>query len=91
MLRQAEATVGGEALGGNIISMTHRFSDILAALWLMELRPGHGDAAMPVMDIIPLFETIQDLAHAHEMVEEMLRDRRLPRATCSGAGTCRSS
>ncbi len=31
-----------EALGGNIISMTHRFSDILAALWLMELRPGHG-------------------------------------------------
>jgi phosphoenolpyruvate carboxylase len=74
VLRQAEAAVGGEALGGNIISMTHRFSDILAALWLMELRPGHGDAPMPVMDIIPLFETIHDLAHAHEMVEEMLRD-----------------
>ncbi len=50
VLRQAGETVGGEALGGNIISMTHRFSDILAALWLMELRPrlwraadaGHG-------------------------------------------------
>jgi phosphoenolpyruvate carboxylase len=74
VLRQAEATLGGEALGGHIISMTHRFSDILAALWLMELRPGHGSAPMPVMDIIPLFETIRDLAHAHEMLEDMLHD-----------------
>jgi phosphoenolpyruvate carboxylase len=74
VLRHAAATVGGEALGGNIISMTHRFSDLLAALWLMELRPGGGAASMPSMDIIPLFETIHDLAHAHEMVEDMLHD-----------------
>jgi len=74
VLRQAASTVGEEALGGNIISMTHRFSDILAALWLMELSPGRNAGPMPVMDIIPLFETIQDLEHAREMVQDMLGD-----------------
>jgi phosphoenolpyruvate carboxylase len=74
VLRHAAASVGHEALGGNIISMTHRVSDILAALWLMELRPGQKADSMPVMDIIPLFETIQDLAHAREMVLDMLED-----------------
>jgi phosphoenolpyruvate carboxylase len=74
VLMRAASTVGEEALGGNIISMTHRFSDILAALWLMELRPGRSAGPMPVMDIIPLFETIRDLEHAREMVQDMLDD-----------------
>jgi phosphoenolpyruvate carboxylase len=74
VLRQAASTVGDEALGGNIISMTHRFSDILAALWLMELDPGGSGAPMPVMDIIPLFETIRDLEHSQDMVTDMLED-----------------
>jgi phosphoenolpyruvate carboxylase len=74
VLRRAAATVGGDALGGSIISMTHRFSDILAALWLMQLHPGPGGGPSPVMDIIPLFETIYDLEHARDMVQDMLRD-----------------
>jgi phosphoenolpyruvate carboxylase len=74
VLRQAASTLGEEALGGNIISMTHRFSDILAALWLMELRPGRSAGPMPVMDIVPLFETIKDLEHARGMVQDMLQD-----------------
>ena len=74
VLSQAASTVGGDVLGGNIISMTHRFSDILAALWLMELRPSRSGRPMPVMDIIPLFETIKDLERAREMVRDMLQD-----------------
>ena len=74
MLRQAAATVGEEALGGHIISMTHRASDILAALWLMELRTGPGAEAAPGMDIVPLFETIEDLARARDIVRDMLSD-----------------
>ena len=74
VLRQAASTVGEDVLGGNIISMTHRFSDILAALWLMELRPSRSERPMPVMDIIPLFETIKDLDRARDMVRDMLQD-----------------
>lgn len=75
VLRRAAATVGEESLGGHIISMTHRFSDILAALWLQDLQPEdagaeHGSG----MDIVPLFETIQDLARAQDMVRDMLTD-----------------
>jgi len=66
------AALGEEALGGHIISMTHNVSDILSALWLMDLK--QGPHAGPSMDIIPLFETIQDLAHAPDIVREMLDD-----------------
>jgi phosphoenolpyruvate carboxylase len=69
MLGQASTTLGEEALGGHIISMTHSLSDILAALWLMRLHGG------PAMDVVPLFETIEDLAHAPVIVAEMLEDR----------------
>ena len=74
VLRQASGTVGEEALGGHIISMTHRVSDILAALWLMELRTGPEDGPVPGMDIIPLFETIDDLARSEDIVRDMLGD-----------------
>jgi phosphoenolpyruvate carboxylase len=68
MLGRAAATLGDEALGGHIISMTHSVSDILAALWLMRLHAG------PAMEIIPLFETIEDLEHAPVIIGEMLQD-----------------
>ena len=68
MLGRAASTLGDEALGGHIISMTHSVSDILAALWLMRLHDG------PAMEIIPLFETIEDLEHAPVIIREMLED-----------------
>jgi len=76
VLRRAAATVGEESLGGHIISMTHRFSDILAALWLQELGTGgaEGRPGSSGMDIVPLFETIQDLGRARDMVQDMLND-----------------
>jgi phosphoenolpyruvate carboxylase len=74
LLRSAARSLGEEALGGHVISMTHSLSDILAALWLMEMKGGAGDEIAPSMDIVPLFETIQDLAHAEQIVRDMLDD-----------------
>ena len=68
MLGQASSTLGDEGLGGHIISMTHSLSDILAALWLMRMHGG------PAMDVVPLFETIEDLARAPVILGEMLDD-----------------
>jgi phosphoenolpyruvate carboxylase len=68
MLGQASSTLGAEGLGGHIISMTHSVSDILAALWLMRLQGG------PAMDVVPLFETIEDLSRAPLILGEMLDD-----------------
>jgi len=56
------------ALGSYIISMTHDVSDLLEVLWLMRL----GDVA-PV-DIVPLFETIDDLHRAPDLLRSMLVD-----------------
>jgi len=70
VLGKAAGTLGAESLGGHIISMTHALSDVLAALWLSRLHGAQG----PAMDIVPLFETINDLAHAPAIVRDMLDD-----------------
>ena len=48
------------ALGSYIISMTHGVSDMLEVLWMMHLTGAEA------VDIVPLFETISDLASAPE-------------------------
>ncbi len=74
VLARAASTLGEDSLGGYIISMTHRLSDILGALWLMHLKIGDGGLHAPAMDIVPLFETIKDLDHAQGIVRDMLDD-----------------
>jgi len=54
------------ALGSYIISMTHGVSDMLEVLWLMRLTGSE------VLDIVPLFETIDDLARAPDQLQAML-------------------
>jgi phosphoenolpyruvate carboxylase len=76
VLAQASARLGGEALGGYVISMTHSLSDVLAVLWLLRcgaLCGAAGSAGLD-MDIIPLFETIRDLENAPRILTEMLDD-----------------
>ena len=58
-----------QALGSYIISMTHGVSDMLEVLWLMRLTGSE------VLDIVPLFETIDDLARAPELLQAMLANR----------------
>ena len=83
----AAATVrafGPAPLGGWVISMTHDLSDMLAVLWLW--RWGWAATAdketgkespisdLPHLPIIPLFETIEDLENAAQVLEGVLLD-----------------
>ncbi|HVO39727.1 MAG TPA: phosphoenolpyruvate carboxylase [Spirochaetia bacterium] len=75
-LSEAAASIGGEALGGYVISMTHSLSDVLAVLWLCRCRAicgAAGDDGLGI-DIMPLFETIRDLENAPRILGEMLDD-----------------
>lgn len=66
-----------DAVGSYIISMTHGVSDMLEVLWLMTLT---GSAAL---DIVPLFETIDDLARAPDELGAMLDNRAYRAHVCS--------
>ncbi len=68
---------GREPIGGYIISMTHSAVDVLAVLWLWRTAWAQrfGDAVdAPHLPIMPLFETIDDLRNAADIVDELLGD-----------------
>ena len=80
---------GTDPLGVLIISMTHQPADVLTMLWMGRLaaarrggggdggetsggaKPSGGQAALP---IVPLFETLDDLRHAGETLDRLLRN-----------------
>jgi phosphoenolpyruvate carboxylase len=64
---------GPRALGSVVISMVERASDVLAALALMRLG-GIGAGALETLPIVPLFETVEDLAHAQSTMESLYED-----------------
>lgn len=68
-----------ESVRSWVISMTHRVSDMLGVLLLMKevglYRPGVGTRAVSsAVHVVPLFETIDDLARAPELMDETLGD-----------------
>lgn len=62
------------SVGASIISMTHDVSDMLETLVLMKqaglYRPGPDDAQSD-MDLVPLFETIDDLRRSPELMGQL--------------------
>lgn len=74
LLHQTVARYGKQALGALVISMTHEPSDALAMLWLSRLAAVQAGEPQNVirMPIAPLFETINDLAHADGILDAML-------------------
>lgn len=75
LLHRVEESCGGEPLGALIISMTESASDALSMLWLSRvggILAGRGDTPVS-MPIVPLFETIDDLAQASELLDELLQ------------------
>ena len=60
---------GARALGSVIISMAEQPSDVLAALYLLR-RAGVG-RTLPPLPIVPLFETVEDLARAQATMEAL--------------------
>ncbi|MBX2850499.1 MAG: phosphoenolpyruvate carboxylase [Phycisphaeraceae bacterium] len=74
LLELAAETLGTEALGALIISMTHEPSDVLAMLWLGRLGSALAGNETPraLLPIAPLFETIDDLANADKTLDALL-------------------
>jgi len=76
LLRRIARRFGMEALGGHISSMTTSPSDLLTVLWLWKWseRTDHGDDrdAELRLPIVPLFETIDDLQHATDILTTAL-------------------
>ncbi len=76
LLAQAETAFGMNVWGGHVISMTHAPSDVLTVVWLWRhalQKNRSGAADLPRLPIIPLFETIDDLRRAPEILESLLR------------------
>jgi phosphoenolpyruvate carboxylase len=63
---------GPRALGSVIVSMVERPSDVLAALVLMRLA-GVG-VSLDTLPIVPLFETVEDLARAEQTMATVYDD-----------------
>jgi phosphoenolpyruvate carboxylase len=77
LLAQVSDCYGLAPLGGYVISMTHNVSDVLIVQWLWQHASGETDesAGSPVyFPIIPLFETIDDLHRAPQILTDLLTD-----------------
>ena len=77
LLQRAVVRFGRECVGGAIVSLTRSPADVLAVLWLWRWAQARAAAlGEPVaagdIAIVPLFEKIHDLAHAHETLGAIL-------------------
>ncbi len=66
-IRRAHERIGPDAIDTYIISMTRRVSDVLAVLVL-----AHDARCADVLDVVPLFETVDDLDHAEDILQRLL-------------------
>ena len=66
---------GVHPIGGYVISMTHSPADVLTVLWLWKAacRMRNKLSSLPALSIIPLFETIDDLRSAGDIVQDLFR------------------
>ncbi len=89
--RAARETFGGEAVQKYIVSMTQGIDDLLAVAvlaresGLIELHPGPDDDRpdRSDLDLVPHFETVNELRRAGELLDGLLNDpsyRRIVRA-----------
>lgn len=65
------------AIGSYIISMTHDVSDMLELLLLLKesgLWRLEGDRVESALDVVPLFETVEDLEHSESLMEKLFTD-----------------
>lgn len=72
-VREARATFGAQAFGPYIISMSRSAADALAVLALARVAGCVENNAVP-LDVAPLFETIDDLRAAPEIMRALFDD-----------------
>ncbi len=73
LMQDHAAECSSEGVGVNVISMTHCVGDVYWVLWLHRLIAHWRGTDEVVMPIAPLFETIDDLHRASDMLREILR------------------
>jgi phosphoenolpyruvate carboxylase len=75
LLADEIAAWGLRPFGGYVISMTHSPRDVMSVLWLWKAAWSmrHPQQPLPPLPIIPLFETIDDLQRAGDIVEELFQ------------------
>lgn len=66
VIRQVHEVVGQRAIRNYIISMTHEVSQVLEVLLLAKDAGLSGQ-----LNLVPLFETIQDLQHAPQFMQQL--------------------
>ncbi len=77
MLHDAQHTHGQAAASTYVVSMCRGVDDVLAATVLareagmVDLTPGAGRSSV---DVVPLFETVEELSRAGELLDELLSD-----------------
>jgi len=75
VMRDMQEEVSLNAFGNYVISMTHTASHVLEVMylaWLTGLAGRHQDEWFCRIRISPLFETIDDLDHAEDMLSQLL-------------------
>ncbi|HEX6930012.1 MAG TPA: phosphoenolpyruvate carboxylase, partial [Gammaproteobacteria bacterium] len=68
---------GDAAIGDLVISMTEGADDVLGVLLLARwagLKTENANAAQVPLDVVPLFETVEDLQRAPEVMRELFDD-----------------
>ena len=85
LMRQARMSEDPEAIGPFILSMTRTADDILA-IFLLARHAGFGAEKLD-LQVVPLFETIDDLRHATEVFDAVLAVPLAERSLRSRDGT----
>jgi phosphoenolpyruvate carboxylase len=85
LMRGARISDDPEAIGPFILSMT-RSADDLLAVYLLARHAGFGTEKLD-LQVVPLFETIDDLRHAPDVFDELLKVPLAQRSLRSRDGT----
>ena len=76
LLAEEKQVPGGSSIGTYVISMTHSADDMFIVHWLWNAawkNTTGGTQRLPLIQIVPLFETIEDLRDAPAILEKALQ------------------
>jgi len=77
LVQDMRASIGQRCIGSYVISMTHSASHIMEVMYLafvVGLAGRRGDEYFCQLEIAPLFETIDDLAHIDSVLDALLQN-----------------
>jgi len=77
LVQEMRASIGQRCIGSYVISMTHSASHVMEVMYLAfvaGLAGRRGDDYFCQLEIAPLFETIDDLAHIDSVLDVLLQN-----------------